>query len=141
MTFDGIYEHPVPLQNGEWEGEPLVEGSVARQRVGLVPDTYLTGDFDGDGIDEAMVILWESSGGTGSYTFITVVDGDQHTLARIGDRVKFEGYRFEDGTLQLDVLQAGPDDAMCCPTERLTRRWQYVETSLTEQPAVERDAG
>ena len=65
-TYSGIMDEPVTLTGGRWEGEPFVEGGASRPTVGLVDHFILTGDLDGDGLDEAVTFLWESSGGSGN---------------------------------------------------------------------------
>jgi len=71
-TFSGIYKLPLTLVNGQWKGEPLAPGGASRPTAGLASDFYLSGDIDGDGREEAIVILWENSGGTGSYSYVAV---------------------------------------------------------------------
>jgi len=34
--------------------------------------------------------------------------------------------------LRLDVLQAGPEDAMCCPGELATREWAFTDAGFEE---------
>ena len=64
-TFSGIEEGPVSLSNGRWQGNPYVEGGASRPTAGLIDNVYYTGDLDGDGELEAVVILWRMGGGTG----------------------------------------------------------------------------
>ena len=68
MTYSGIYDDDVTLTEGRWEGEPFVADGASRPSVGIIDDFMLTGDLDGDGTDEVVVFLWESSGGSGTYT-------------------------------------------------------------------------
>lgn len=115
----------VTLVNGEWEGEPWEEGSASRPRVSLLRDLHVVGDLDGDGVEEAVVLLAESSGGTGTFVHLAVVARAGDGLATpvttlLGDRVQLRGMRIEDGRLLVDVLRAGPDDAACCPGELAT---------------------
>ena len=55
-TFAGMEDGSVTLRNGNWEGEPYVEAGASRPRAGLVDHVYYTGDHDGDGAQEAVVI-------------------------------------------------------------------------------------
>ena len=64
--YRGIYETPVRLVNGRFEGEPFAEGGMSRPTVQLIGGVLETGDLDGDGGEEAVVLLVENSGGTGS---------------------------------------------------------------------------
>ena len=143
MRFSGIYTEAVKLQAGRWEGKPFVEGGASRPVVGLLQDFSLAGDLDNDGVDEAVVILWESGGGTGSNSYVAVVghrDGQWLNIATalIGDRVQLRDARIADARIALDVVQQGPGDAACCPTETATRVWMLGEGGLSELDAVEK---
>ena len=96
IAYPGIYEEPVRLVNGVYEGEPFVAGGSARPRVELLADLYLTPDIDGDGSEDAFVLLNESSGGTGQFLYLAAVtrveDGVRHAgTLRVGDRVDLAG--------------------------------------------------
>ncbi len=139
-TFDGVFDHAVTLTNGVWEGEPFAEGSASRPRVELIRDLRLTGDLDGDGREEAMVLLAESSGGSGTRLFLAAnahVDGEVSNLgtALIGDRVQVRAARLEGDRIILDVLQAGPGDALCCPTQKASKSWRLDQEGLTQASA------
>lgn len=136
-TFVGIMEEPVQLAEGSWEGEPFVDGGASAPAVGLVKHFHLSGDLTGDGHKEAAVLLWTSSGGSGTFDYLAVAgrtDGRVDTLgtARLGDRVQVRRGQISDGTITLDVLQAGPEDAACCPTQLATRVWSLGPEGLTE---------
>ena len=136
-TYTGTEAGPINLSNGTWEGKPYVEGGASRPRAGLVDNAYYTGDLDGDGTEEAVVILWQHGGGTGEYTYVMVMirqNGEVKNIgtALIGDRVKFRSGRISDGNIILEVLQAGENDAMCCPTMLATRTWSLQENQLEE---------
>jgi len=136
-TYTGTEGGPVSLSNGRWEGEHYVEGGASRPSAGLVNNVYYTGDLDGDGAQEAVVILWRSGGGTGTYTHIMVMtrqNGEIKNIssALIGDRVKLRSGQIADGKIILEVLQAGENDAMCCPTMLATRTWSLQGGQLKE---------
>ena len=136
-TYAGMEDGPVSLSNGGWEGAPYAEGGASRPRAGLVEDVYLTGDLDGDGAQEAVVILWRNSGGTGTNTYVAVMARQNDEIrnigtALIGDRVKLRSGKIADGNITLEVLQAGDNDAMCCPTELAIRTWSLQDSQLEE---------
>lgn len=127
-TFAGIYDQPVQLQDGRYEGQPFDPGGASRPAVGLVEDIRLVGDLNGDGAEEVAVVLWESSGGSGTFTYLAVVGrigGEVVNLAttEIGDRVQLRDARVTEARIELDVVQAGPGDAACCPGEVATLAW------------------
>lgn len=141
-TYIGVTDEPVQLTDGHWEGEPFVEGGASRPAVGLVADLLLSGDLDGDGNQEAIVLLWTSSGGSGTFDYLAAMGrrGDQVVnlaTTEIGDRVKIRDARLSEGRIVLNVVQAGPEDAACCPSEKATRTWILQTDRLVEQePAI-----
>jgi len=138
-TYSGIEDRPVTLSQGRWEGAPYVEDGAARPAVGLVDDFLLQGDLDADGQKELVVMLWQSAGGTGSNIYIAVMKPENGeyvniSTALLGDRVKLRDGRIDSGRIVLDVLQAGADDPMCCPTELAERTWSMEDGQLEEHP-------
>ena len=136
-TYVGIYDHPVTLTAGRWEGEPFVAGGAARPTAGLVEDFVLVGDLDGDGSDETAVLVWQSGAGSGTYSYLAVMGRRDESVvnlgtAPVGDRVQLRAGRIVSGRIQLDVVQQGPNDAACCPTQTVTRSWELATAVLTE---------
>ena len=136
-TFDTIGQEAFQLTDGKWEGEPFVEGGASLPMVWLTDDFYLSADLDGDGAEDAVAHLTFSSGGTGNFGYLAVMgrEGDrvfQKGIAGIGARVQIRAARIEGRSIVLDVLQAGPEDAMCCPTELATRTFAMQGSELVE---------
>ena len=136
-TYTGVSDQPVTLTDGKWEGEPFVEGGASRPTVGLVDTFYLASDLNGDGQEEAVALLWTSSGGSGTFDYLAVIGrrGDRFEnlgAAELGDRVKIRSYRIDGQRVVLDVVQAGPDDARCCPGQKLERVWELSSEGLVE---------
>ena len=136
-TFEHIYDEPIRLQDGRWEGEPFVDAGAARPSVDLVDLNRWSGDLDGDGREEAVVLLAESSGGSGTFLYLAVVgrkDGELVNLgtSAIGDRVQVRDVHVEGPRVELDVIQAGPGDAACCPTQKATRTFELWPDGLVE---------
>ena len=61
-TYRGIYDDPVTLKNGVFEGKPFDASSAARPRVELADMIVATGPIDGDATPDAAVILTEKRG-------------------------------------------------------------------------------
>ena len=140
-TYTGTEEGPVTLVDGRWEGEPYVEGGASRPSAGLVEDFYLAGDLDGDGRDEAVVTLWQSSGGSGTFNYVAVVgrkNGEIMNLgtAAMGDRIQIRNGLIDSGMIIFDVVQQGEGDAACCPTQLATRTWTLESGQLKEGEAM-----
>jgi hypothetical protein len=105
MTYPGITGADITLEDARWEGKPYVEGGAARPAAGMVEDFLLAGDLDGDGTDEVVVLLWESSGGSGTRSYVAAVgrhDGDTVNLgtALVGDRAQAETATYNRRSLQ-----------------------------------------
>ena len=136
-TYSGIENQAVTLSGGRWEGLPYVEGGASRPSVGLLEEFYLMGDLDADGQEETVVTLWQNTGGTGNNIYIAAMkpvdDGFENiSTALVGDRVKLRDGKIVSGKIMLNVLQAGENDAMCCPTQLATRSWTLKDRQLEE---------
>ncbi len=136
--YSGIYDYAVQLANGQYEGKPFVEGGISRPSVELVPDLFETGDLNGDNSEEAVVLLVESSGGSGSFIYIAalarrggVVENTGTNL--VGDRVQIRSIVIDGGEIRLEVIQQGPEDAACCPTQKASRIWVLGGNGLVEK--------
>ena len=137
LTYFGIYEEPVTLRHGRYEGEPFVPEGAARPRVQFAEPLYVIGDLDGDGVNEAAGFLTESSGGSGSYTYLAIVDSDNSqyknvATQKLGDRVKVRALRLEQGRLELDMVTAAPQEAACCPTLKVHKSYRYAGGKLQQ---------
>jgi heat shock protein HslJ len=134
-TYSGVFERPVTLHQGRWEGEPFDPNGVSRPSVGLVDSFLLTGDVDADGREEAVVLLWESSGGSGTRLYLAVMatrDKGIENLGTklVGDRVQVRTGALDERLITLKLVQAGPGDAMCCPTQKANKSWRLGENGL-----------
>jgi heat shock protein HslJ len=125
---------PVELEDGVWQR--------VRTRIALAPDFVATGDLTGDRHPEAVVILAESGGGSGTFNYLAVVGYRNDRIENLatvplGDRVQVRSVRVEPGKLEAEVVQAGVGDPACCPGDLVTRSWRYDDAGLQEQPAGE----
>lgn len=139
-TYVGIYDEPVSLRDGIFEGQPFVEGGASRPHVELVREFSVTGDLTGDGSDETVVLLAENSGGSGSFGYLAVLAGTSVgstslETAPIGDRVQIQSASIQEQELLIQVIEAGPDDAACCPSNKALRRWTLEGARLAEGEA------
>jgi len=117
----------VQLSNGEY-AEPI-ENSAAYLIVRLT-NIAVFSDLDGDGIEEAAVVLITDTGGSGTFYDLAVVKNHEGelintALTTLGDRVQINSLTVEDGDLiVVDMLAAGPDDPLCCPNTPVVQRYQ-----------------
>jgi heat shock protein HslJ len=130
LTYSGIGKSgTVKLADGRYENPP------ARRAVTMARGFRVTGDLDGDGRDEAVVLLAESTGGSGTYNYLAVAGVRSGSVVNVattalGDRVQVRDARIESRRLVADVLRAGPHDAMCCPGELATEAWELKGAKL-----------
>jgi heat shock protein HslJ len=142
-TYTGIEGLPasVTLVNGRWEGEPYVEGAVARPALQFVRDFRLVGDLDQDGDEDAAVLVSLTSGGSGEMVYLAVVLREDTTMrhaasALLGDRVQVRAASIDGNRIAVSLVQAGKSDAMCCPGELVDRAWTYANGGLEEVPTT-----
>jgi len=133
-TYSGVPGAPVTLRDGTWSGPPIAPGAPMRPEVTLVRDFMLTGPVGAGNGADAVVLLAYTTGGSGEDMYVAVVDGGGRNLgtALLGHNVKVRDGRIVEGQIVLDVLQPGPDDAMCCPGELATRTFALSSAGLRE---------
>jgi heat shock protein HslJ len=127
----------ITLTNGRYEGEPFVEGGATRLVVTLVSPLAF-GDLDGDGVDDAVVILVANPGGSGTFHTLEAVRnerGEPVHLASysLGDRVRVRSLAIEGGQIALEMVTHGPDDPMCCPTQVVHNTYALEGGELVEK--------
>jgi len=130
-TYQGLEGAPdtFAMRDGVWEGAPYMAGGAARPRVVLAEPFHISGDLDGDGQEEAVVLLSYLGGGSGEFVYFAVLAGKSAGLQNIatvplGDRVEVVEAAIENGILRARLLQAGSSDAACCPGELVSRAWR-----------------
>ena len=81
-------------------------------------------------------MLSSTSGGSGEFVHVAVFgvrDGALANLgtAPVGDRTRLQSLWLERGKILMDVIEVGPDDAACCPTQvaRKTYGWRAASSS------------
>lgn len=141
MTYDGIQGRSVELSDGHFLGEPSVEGGASRLSVELLDEMTAFGDLDGDGADDAAVLLAESSGGSGTRILLSVVSARSgepasHGTALVGDRPQIRSMDVSDRVIRLELVGRGPEDPACCPTHFWTQEWALVEGELKQISAL-----
>jgi len=135
IEYGGIYDNAVTLRDGVYEGEPFVPGGASRPRVELLDMSPVLHDLDGDGIDDAAVLLAESSGGSGAFTYLAVVscrDGRAVNIGTIGlgDRIMIRSMAGQEGAIVVEFVAAGPGEPLCCPTRKVRNRYRLRDRKL-----------
>ncbi len=129
--YTGLADLPdsIRLTDGRWEGEPVAPGGASRPSVHMVPSFRVNGDLAMDGVPDTVIALAVNFGGSGEFLYAVVLRSQetawsQEALLALGDRVQLRGGRIGNGALYLDLVEAGPGDAACCPGDVVTRGWR-----------------
>lgn len=133
-------ESTVTLTDGEYTNPNFDPASTEF----AVHDTFMGqarafGDLDGDGDEDAVIVLATNTGGSGTFVEIMPVlnnHGNPQPLTGflIGDRSPVRALRIEDGVVIADVTVPDADDPACCPTSEQTWRLRLEGGELVEQP-------
>jgi hypothetical protein len=123
---------PVRLANGRW----FHEDAEGKQSVTLT-DLRRYGDLDGDGDEDAVILLVSWGGGSGVFYELAAVINDQgqpiHTASvQLGDRVEVESLDLALGRVRVKMIVHDEDDAACCPTLSVERSYLFRGETLTE---------
>ncbi len=140
-TFSGIYDEPITLTDGLYEREPFAEGDPARPTVEYIDGAELTGDLNGDGVDDAVVFLLERGGGSGAFTYVAAQlnqDGQpvDAGAVRIEDRIGVKSAGVVDGQIVLEIITQGPGDVACCGTHKARKTYALQDSRLVETSAA-----
>jgi heat shock protein HslJ len=121
-TVSGVFDQAITFSDGRYEGAPYAPDGASRPTALVWDTTFHTADLDGAIGNEAVAMLSSNSGGSGEFVYLAVFGVRDGTLANlatvpVGDRVKLQNLWLERGRVIMDVIEAGPDDAACCPTQ------------------------
>jgi len=106
-----IGEQSVALINGHAEVE-IVPDSASKMIVDIFGAPTL-GDLNGDGVDDAGIILVESSGGTGTFYYVAaVVDNAGTNAVLLGDRIAPQTLEIRDNMLVANYATREPGEPM-----------------------------
>jgi heat shock protein HslJ len=129
-TVSGVFDQAITLADGRYEGQPVEPGAASRPTALLWEPTFHTADLDGVIGSEALALLSSNSGGSGEFVYLAVFgmrDGAFANLATVpvGDRVRLQNLWLERGKVIMDVIEPGPNDAACCPTQVARKTFGY----------------
>lgn len=142
LTLDGIknaeyaIEGPASgkakLVNGVYE-EPIAKSSA--KVIVTLQNVMASGDLDGNGVQDAAVVLTVQSGGTGTFYYLFAVlnnNGAPKPVAsvQLGDRIKLNALAIQNGEISVDLVTQGPKDPMAKPTLAVIRKYKLLGTQL-----------
>jgi heat shock protein HslJ/LysM repeat protein len=122
------------LVDGEFS-EPAAPGSATMTKVMLLPEYTAYGQLNGQ--DAAAVVLVSDPGGSGTfYDLHAVVAEDEQPVdvasTSLGDRIQINSLAIENGLIVIDMVQAGPEDPMCCPSQQVVKTYELEGDQLVE---------
>ena len=139
LTYYDIAPEPVELRDGHWVGSPFVEGSHDRLVVDLVEELIDFGDLNGDGVDDAAVLLTASSAATADSLWVAAVGAplgqpSNYGSAPVGERTQIRSMAItENGWIRMEVVDGPPGK----PPEQLwIKEWALVEGNLMQVSAL-----
>jgi heat shock protein HslJ len=123
----------VQLADGRWQGEPEA-GGATRPSLQLWEPTILFRNVDGQPGEEGIALLGYDGGGSGTFVWLgafAIYDGQPiGTLTQVGDRVQLFRAWVEHEQVHLDVIEAGPKDPACCPSQLMRKAYAMKDGRL-----------
>ncbi|MGW8223902.1 MAG: COG3650 family protein [Syntrophobacteria bacterium] len=149
------------LKSGEYRSEWSAKGKIklsdgiyqekivpesATELVIKLSDKMAYGDLNGDGAEDAAVILISDPGGSGTfYDLAAVINSNgnpQHAAsAFLGDRVKVEEVDISSGKIVVKMVIHKRNDPMCCPSLKVEQKYGLQGDELVRQPLEMKASG
>jgi hypothetical protein len=126
----------VALRDGKHD--ELAAPASASHRTTEIWGAPVAADLDGDGDQDAIVIIATEQGGSGTFYFVAVaeLDGDAYTGSAgvlLGDRIATQRVTFADGVVTVDYAERRPGEPMSTPPS-VTASKRFVYRNGVLQP-------
>lgn len=142
--LDGVYQinnQQVKLHAGQFDTKAEANGfsrDIYRLKFYRNSLWRRDGDLNGDGSHDAVVLLINDSGGSGTFTHLAVMlnfDGTPLNAATffLGDRIIVHDLLIENAEVLVTLTTQGPSDSFCCPTQKEEHRYALVGNELVER--------
>jgi hypothetical protein len=134
-TFDLGEARTVKLVDGTYE-EKTGPGATEVFTAEMSP-VYALGDLNGDGVADGVAIISYNTGGTGVFFDLEAVLNENGKAvpvasAPLRDRMILRTLEVASGKIMLDMVQAGPSEPACCPTEEVLRVYNLKGKELVQ---------
>jgi hypothetical protein len=134
--IEGAATGKVQLHDGQFE-QAAAPGSAAKIEVRL-GTAEAFGDVNGDGTEDAAVTLVADFGGSGTFTYLSLVLNEAGAVRSLpavllGDRIIVNSLAIHDGSVVVDMLTRRTDEPMSdTPTVAVTRTFTLRGERLME---------
>ena len=142
------------LKSGEYRSEWSAKGKInlsdgiyqekiapdsATELVIRLSDKVAFGDLNGDGAEDAAVLLISDPGGSGTfYDLAAVINSNgkpQHAASVfLGDRVKVEEVSIRSAKIVVKMVIHQRTDPSCCPSLKVEQKYALKKDALVRQP-------
>jgi hypothetical protein len=132
----------VALRDGKHD--ELAAPASAAHRTTAVWGAPAAADLDGDGDQDAILIIATQQGGSGTFYYVAVaeLDGGTYTGSAgvlLGDRIAPQSVGFADGVVTVNYAERRPDEPMSAPPSvAASKRFVYRNGVLQLLPADKR---
>jgi hypothetical protein len=118
---------------------PAIPGELSEQWSVRLMEPMAFGDINGDGIEDAAVVIATRYGGTGIFEYLAVVlnaGGQAHNVDSVylGDRTIINTISIELSRVHIDVVAHGPEDGLCCPSRPAVWTFELSDNELLPLP-------
>jgi hypothetical protein len=129
-VYAPYYGRTVTLHAGAYS-----EGSGADLYTVQMLDVFAFGDLNGDGKDDAAIILAENGGGTGVFESLAVfidLNGSPHQVdqLQLGDRILVNTAEISLDVIHLEMTVHAPNDPLCCPSQQEVQSFWLLGNDL-----------
>jgi hypothetical protein len=145
LTWDALANAEYIFDLGEARTVKLVDGKYEENTgpgatevfTAEMSPVYALGDLNGDGVADGVAIISYNTGGTGVFFDLEAVLNENGRAvpvagAPLRDRMILRTLGIASGKIMLDMVQAGPSEPACCPTEEVLRVYNLKGKDLVQ---------
>ncbi|MFC1724768.1 hypothetical protein ACFL4T_04010 [candidate division KSB1 bacterium] len=126
----------IKLKDGKYRKKYFPD-SASELRVSLL-EKHAVGDLNGDGIEDAAVVLISEPGGSGTFYHLAVLINENGKLRNIdsillGDRIAINSIKIKSKKIEVKILSRGKDDPMNVLNKQLTHKFEIRNNKIYKE--------